>query len=648
MTLYTGLSSGISVDAQNSNNNKSALAYDNLINILSSNKTLDAVGLKLLVYSVVYGSKDNRYISSETYTSLMAEMPVDLKNCIKKGDFIKTLQAFSLYLNKDDRNYIYSLLNNSSSNFSKQSLSRIQAHRLKSSDIIELTYSADDPALCFQTLKLVRDELIANYKQLIKQQTNDVVMFYEDQIRLVTKQLDDYENDYIKFNQDNNIINYSTQTSNLVSQRLNIDVESDHLKMLLRGNEGVIADLEKKMGIRNRLRLQSATVLSLRDQISKLSTQKALLTSSNSDSIGDSQLNIVLDRKLDKLKTQLGGTLDTMSFYSASPDGISMDAILSLWFNNVVDYEQNKAKLPVLEEREKKIDEMYGQYAPLDPLVKKKEREINVAENKYLSLLSSLNAAKLNDKNADISSSSIRVLDQPFFPFSPMPDKSKILALVAAFSIVILLLSISLIIEYFDKTFSNPIRVERLSGLKVSLLYPVLELLSENSSTRHEVGQMLTIELLRLLDGSFPVQINLLSLYPKEGKTTLMNCLNQELKLISERQQDPRLYNEIRIHEIPALRDNFIDKEKIKSATLNVLVCRATRAWSEIDRNTINNVLLQSDVNTIVLINGVSIDVFEAYMGEILIKRGRVRTFLKKLLALEFKSTDSFNSVIKK
>lgn len=651
MTLYTGLSSGISVDLTK-DVTKPNLAYDNLTSILASDKTRDAVGLKLLVNAVTHDPKDKgTYISETTYNELMASMPDDLKSKINKESFAHTYKAFKVYLEKDDNNFIYKLLNNSNSNFSKAALSNIQARRIRTSDIIEVSYSATDPALCYQTLKLLREELITNYKELIKDQSNEVVRYYEQQLALVGKQLDGLENDYIDFNQQNGIINYSTQTANLLSQKLNLETESDHLKMLAGGNEKVIHEMEKKMGARNKNRLNSSQILLLRDQISKLSAQKALYASFGNDSTGNPGKENYLNSKIEKLRSQLSEVLDKMSFSSTTSEGVSMESILSIWFSNVVDYEQNKAQLPVLEERAKKIDEMVKVYAPLEPIVKKKEREISLAEKQYLEVLTNLNAAKLKDKNADITSGAIKVLDEPSFPFSPMPDKSKIMGLIAALAMVILLLAVFIATEFFDKTFSNPVRAERISGLKVKLLYPLLtdsNKKRKGSPDKEIYGRILTIELLRILNGSFPVKINLMSIYPGEGKSSLGECILKQLERLSDTYNDRRLHQDVEINELPALKNNFVDYELIKSASLNILVCRSSRVWSERDTEMVNSIISNTGFAPVILINGVSIDVFESYMGELPIPRSKMRLFIKKLISLDFKSTDSFHSEKKK
>ena len=84
MTIYTGLTSGVSIDAQTSNvdYSQALIAYDNLLNVMRSEKTLGEVGLRLFCRSAMSGGKDKKIISSDYYGYLMKEVPAEVKKLI--------------------------------------------------------------------------------------------------------------------------------------------------------------------------------------------------------------------------------------------------------------------------------------------------------------------------------------------------------------------------------------------------------------------------------------------------------------------------------------------------------------------------------------------------------------------------------------
>ena len=78
-SIYTGIVSGGSINAETSMNwNETNNAFENIIQLIRSKKTLEQVSLRLLAQDLTYGdlTQDTRYISSENYKNLLRS------NCI--------------------------------------------------------------------------------------------------------------------------------------------------------------------------------------------------------------------------------------------------------------------------------------------------------------------------------------------------------------------------------------------------------------------------------------------------------------------------------------------------------------------------------------------------------------------------------------
>jgi len=80
----------------------------------------------------------------------------------------------------------------------------------------------------------------------------------------------------------------------------------------------------------------------------------------------------------------------------------------------------------------------------------------------------------------------------------------------------------------------------------------------------------------------------------------------------------------------------------IRDASLNILVCRSSRAWKSRDLLLLREFIANAGMTPLVLLNGVSIDVFESSMGELPLKRSSFRRYIKRLASLEFNSKESF------
>jgi len=84
-TIYTGITSGYSVQQQTSVDLfASNTAYDNLINLIKSRRTMEEVSVRLLVQHLMLDRYDPKYIQQENFEELMAEIPPDIIQIVRK------------------------------------------------------------------------------------------------------------------------------------------------------------------------------------------------------------------------------------------------------------------------------------------------------------------------------------------------------------------------------------------------------------------------------------------------------------------------------------------------------------------------------------------------------------------------------------
>lgn len=78
-----------------------------------------------------------------------------------------------------------------------------------------------------------------------------------------------------------------------------------------------------------------------------------------------------------------------------------------------------------MKQRRESLDEQYVFFSPIGSTIKRKEREINITEQSYLSILHGLNSARLKQKSLQMSSATLKIINPPAYPISAMPTKEQ-------------------------------------------------------------------------------------------------------------------------------------------------------------------------------------------------------------------------------
>ena len=73
--------------------------------------------------------------------------------------------------------------------YSYQALSQIKVKRITSSDMLEISYENDDPYIVYNTLVILNDEFVRQYRDLRFGETNNVIAYFESELARVGKNL---------------------------------------------------------------------------------------------------------------------------------------------------------------------------------------------------------------------------------------------------------------------------------------------------------------------------------------------------------------------------------------------------------------------------------------------------------------------------
>lgn len=690
-SVYTGIATGssiVSLEESKMDLFGTRTAFDNLINIITSRRTLEEVGLRLLASHLLLEHPSKEIIEKESYNELMKIVPTEVKSLVVKGDFRRTLANLKAFQQKDHENFLYELINYNHKHYSSKAIkSNTKVSRVQTSDMVDIQFTSDDPGICKQSLDILIQVFIEEYAGIKVNQSDAVVKYFQIQIDDANERLNQAENELLQFNRSNNIVNYYEQTKHIASEKEQTNLTYMEIQMENAAAISAMKALENKMNSHEKTLLNSTEIINLRNQLSKVNLEIAL--KSNAEKLDASQENNLIS-ELSALQTQsfqlqetLNNAISQKYNLENTTEGVSSGAVLNEWLNKMIEHETAKAKLTVGNQRQNEFRQLFSDYAPLGATMKRLERKIDVAEREYLALLQSLNLAKLKQQNIELNSN-LKIVAAPFFPIVAEPSKRKIL-LVMAFLIGFLIPAFTIIaLEFLDQNIRNTFRAENFIGLKVAAIFPVLGF-DKSIDVEYVKNRGLDIVSRRLILNTEAAtkkskpDINLVfSVLKGEGKSLLIESLVEKLsefgykvlllkpKIADEFTFDApnMLYYNIdhsfhRVSsiselntdwsgvdlgqydyvfvEMPGILNNTYPIKLFKSSHHSFLVTRANRPWSKADKNAIKDIVeFTKKNNPQLLLNGVPIEEMESVIGDLPRNRSFIRRLVKNVLRLQF------------
>lgn len=500
-TLYTGLATGSSIEMDKSFNYFATnTAFDNLINIINSRETQQDVAIRLLSQHLLLKKADPKFISAASFEQLKKIAPatiyagveklkadtslqVNIKDekepasaakhnepaattqtdsvtvntasalfpaSIDRDLYERTVKMLTDLMNSSDTNFVYKLLNFENPHYSIKAISTVKAVRIANSDLIRLSYEVDDPGICQQTLAIFNEVCISNYKSIKENRSDAVVKYFESQLGMAEQKLKMAEDKLLEFNKSNNIINYYEQSKAVAVVKEDMEVDYNNKKAQLAGTDASIKRLEDKLNIQQQVQLKSSNILEKKQRLGDLNFQIAAAEADQGNAEKVTRLRI----QAQQLTEEIRNSVSDLYAYQNTTDGLPVSRVLNEWISNVVESENLRAKLRVMDQNNKDFQNQYAIYAPAGANIKRIEREISVSEQGYLEILHGLNLAKLKLQDNELTSN-LKAVDPPYFPLTPTPMKRKVLIIAAALIGAILVLGIILALEYFDDTLKN-------------------------------------------------------------------------------------------------------------------------------------------------------------------------------------------------
>ena len=432
--LYTGVSSTTTLDGSTINYAAINSTFDNLIGIAKSHSTLVNVSQRLLADSYTYGEEwnDNEYIQAKHYRQLLEITPPEVLELVNRDSVEVTLRNLKNYYRNDRNNFLYNIFNRPIAFYSLKALNGIEIKRAGNSDILDITYTSADPGLTQKTVLYLIDELISAYEEIRFKATNDVIAYFEEQVRKTKAALNEEEDDLMHYNVQQGVINYAEETEALAGTRYEVD---NHMEIAQRTYHAAVAlreMLDERMDIRAQMIRNNTNLLKELDQVTKLN-QKILEheifegTKSKNDNT-----NIETDKlKLKQVEANISNISDNLNEFNFTKEGVGIEEMIDEWLIALIDEAKAKAEIKVLETRQQDIRDQYAHMAPVGTQVNRKERAIGIAEDIYRTQINGLAEANLRLKNIEMSTSNLQPLSDPAFPLNDNGRKRSLYVIIA-------------------------------------------------------------------------------------------------------------------------------------------------------------------------------------------------------------------------
>lgn len=649
-TIYTGIISGYNIEAGPVNYMSASNTMDNLMNIIVSEKTLKQVAIRLFSECMVYGDpeRDTNYILASSYNDLLKTVPKEVQSLVVKNDVEKTFANMISYERPSRNNYIFGLLYYNHPFFSINHLTQnLRVIRLGNSDMIEIGYTASDPGIAWNTLEILNREFIDQYQEIRFGETSNVIAFFEAEIARLGKQLTRAEDSLINYNIEKRIINYPEQTKQVTvidaSHQMQMNgllLDYNSTRALIEFYENKLGDQARRIRTNNRFIQELKRVTGLNNQIANMELLES--RSPETDSQLDNYKNLLQDAQ-----DELSNLAQNSAADENSTDNIPAQDLIMQWLAEVVKAEKVGAEIEAMEVQRLKLNEDFVYYSPVGATIKRHERQIEFIESNYMAALNSLNTARLREKNLQMTSATLRVMNPPSYPLNALPTKRKMILLMTVILTLLFTIGYFLLLEILDRTLRDKLRTERITGGKVLGAFPresVLRYRRYDKVTSAIATTYMSKTLLPYLKEGQQNIINLISTEAKDGKSFIAQHLadhwisqglnvrilcydedfsvNDQKYILAKSIKDicPDVKkNEVLIVEHPTLKEYSIATDLINEATVNLLVTRANRTWKSTD-NTIYNRLtkaIDKDTKLFIYLNKAERNDVEDFAGQL-------------------------------
>jgi len=619
-TIYTGMITGYNIEGGTGTaGGQQQTNMTNLMLLITTDATIHEVSLRLFARCLMYGNanKDNNYISAEHYRQLYNSVPTEVKALINHNSENATYANLKAYERPSADNYIFGITNYHPYFGINSITSRLKVVQLQRSDIIDIGYTANDAGIAYNTLDILNEVFARQYALLRYGETNNVIKFFEREVARLYRILTNAEDDLIRYNVEKRIINYGEQSKLLSGMDATQKTTDNDLMIEKTTTRALMNYLERQLGDRAKVIKANRDFTDQVTDISRIQSRISnlrLMSSEGGANGFETQTELAKAQKmLQEASNNVRGLVKDIEAGNYNTEtGVKASGMVEKWLEQVLKLEEAKAHESAQDIMREKIDKEFLFYAPIGATISRKDRHISFIENNYMSMLNALNSARLRQKNLQMSTATLRVLNPPMFPMNAQPT-NRMMTLLGSYMMMFIFTALYFfIIELLDRTLRDRMRSERITKIPVMGCFPKesnLRYRRFNKTIADMALRQLSKALLPHFEEGKQNVLNLLSTDAANGKSYIAQELENywisiglQVRRITYDEdylaEDSRfimakgikdicpdlLPNEIAIVEYPNLDDNSIPPALLNMGTINLLVTRANRTWKDVDQ----------------------------------------------------------------
>lgn len=623
-TIYTGLVTGVNILSESGMTMTSTTQnsmMDNLLNIVTSDQTLKNVSLRLYARSMVYGdpNKDNIYIKASNYKAIYAH-GTPIHHLIDKSspndsiNEINTYRNLLAYEKNEPGNYVYGIYRFFLPYFNRKALKTINVERDGKSDMLELSYTTDDPGIAYQTLKILNEEFIKQYEVLRFGETNNVIAYFERELARAARELKEAEDSLTIYSVKNKVINYGEETKQIAVLNKEYELGYWDSYRTNKSADHLTRELEKRIQLNAEIFRNNSDFLSAIDQMSGLNHNLTLPTPYTENP--QLTLKDSLTSRLYQSKNQFDSIANRYGELQHSKEGISNDNVISEWLTQNIALEKSKSELEAMKKNKEDLDAKYSHYAPIGSTLTRKERAVSIAEQEYFSIMTALNNARLRQKSLQMTSATLKVMNEPIYPDYPLDSNGKKVAAGIFLASLIFVVFFFLLIELLDRTLRDSNKVKTVTGGVTAGAF-TRSFRGRYRTFNQTYTDMSAKALCSFASTYFKPEknniVNIISNEPGEGKSFVLDnmaiqfqSMGMDVKKLSWHDQfetDAKAFvqslelpdldntdklssrNTVILVEYPSLREAALTREIMNGVSLNLLVADSRRTWQTTDQS---------------------------------------------------------------
>jgi uncharacterized protein involved in exopolysaccharide biosynthesis len=515
-TLFTGFASGYTVLSNEQRNyiDHTAVnnAFDNLFSTIRSKETLIGVSARLITRHLYVRDSDSQVLDSAGMRALKMYLKEDLRQkLLAPNNELVTLKLVDSMARASGTNSIKDLFYRSNTIYSLSRINReLKATRKNTSDMLEMEYQSNDPAVAQNSLQYVIDVFKQRYNSFKSSETESVVGFFETQTNAARQKLESAEQRIKSFDTRNRIVNFDEQAKNTAAMREVLYDQYNKELMSAQAAKAALDVLNQRVNDRSQVITTNDELSNKKNELSEVNSKLAVARAYN-------QSKDVI-QELQTRSTKLSEELRTLArkYYSNgnSTESLPQSTVLEQWFTKSLEYEEATARLKVYEKQLKEYDAQLTKYTPLGTEIQKLRREKDLAEKEYSSTLQELSQSRLKQKDVQMQGG-LSVIDSPDYPLQPLPSKRWMLIAASFATGLVLALMVLLVRFWTDDRINSPEQAEALTGLPIVAAFPMLKGASP-AGKAYLMAESMTDWLRTAID------VELTSAYNKQGYTVIV------------------------------------------------------------------------------------------------------------------------------